>query len=126
MVDLTAILAVSKEDRYETFGADPLRLVSVWSPKDLGLGGTCAATDSWLECGLEDWLIQPSAEWDGTRLGLFFGPEVLDRLDPDLRPGDGPLDITGHFGDVASEDCRPEDREGCRDLFVVTDIELGA
>ena len=125
IIDLAAVLEVPKADRFERFGAEPLRFHSVWSPRDLGLGGTCDATDSWLECDLEDWLIQPLPDWGGASLGLFFGSGVRERLVPELRAGEGPLDVTGHFGDQASEDCGPEARDACRDQFVVTVLTRG-
>jgi len=129
VVDLQVILEVPQGDRFETFGGELIRLESVWSPADTGLGGTCTS-DAWLECGLEDWLIQPAREsepgdYDGPRLDLFFGPGVRERLGRDLRHGEGPLEVVGHFGDPASQECLPETRAGCLDLFVVTAIEPG-
>jgi hypothetical protein len=129
VVDLRAILEVPQGDRFETFGGELIRLESVWSPADTGLGGTCLS-EAWLECGLEDWLIQPSREsepgdYDGPRLDLFFGPGVRERLGRDLRHGEGPLAVVGHFGDPAALECLPENRGACRDLFVVTAIVLG-
>jgi hypothetical protein len=125
VVGLGAILEVIERDRFETFGGEPIRLESVWSPEDLGLGGTCSS-DAWLECGLEDWFIQPSREYDGPRLDLFYAPGVRERLGRDLHPGEGPFDVVGHFGDPASRACQPENRDECRDQFVVTAIDLGA
>lgn len=129
VVDLRAILEVPQGDRFETFGGELIRLESVWSPADVGIGGTCVS-DAWLECGLQDWLIQPSREfdagdYDGPRLDLFFGPGVREGLGRDLRHGEGPFAVVGHFGDPASRECRPENREECRDLFVVNAIDLG-
>jgi hypothetical protein len=130
VLDLDAILEVDQDERFETFGDQLILLESVWSPADLGLGGTCLPSNAWLECGLEDWLIQPSQEtqpgdYDGPRLDLLYGPGVRDRLGRELRPGEGPIDVVGHFGDPASLDCRPTTREACRDHFVVTAIDLG-
>jgi hypothetical protein len=129
VVDLKAILEIRQGDRFETFGGDLTRLEAVWSPADPGLGGTCLPSDAWLECGLQDWLIQPSREsepgdYDGPRLDLFFGPGVRERLDGDLRPGEGPFAVVGHFDDPAAQECRPENQDRCRDLFVVTAIDL--
>jgi hypothetical protein len=129
VIDLRAILAVPQGDRFETFGGELIRLESVWSPADVGIGGTCDS-DAWLECGLQDWLIQPSREfdpgdYDGPRLDLFFGPGVREGLGRDLRHGEGPFAVVGHFGDPASRECRPENRDVCRDLFVVNAIDLG-
>jgi hypothetical protein len=127
VLGLDAILKVAKGKRFETFGEKPIHLESVWSPFDPGLGGTCLPSDAWLECGLEDWLIQPSPEpdgptYDGPRLDLFYAPGVRERLGRDLHGGEGPLDVVGHFGDPASRECRPANRDACRDLFVVTAI----
>ena len=133
VVDLTAILDVAQADRFETFGDKSIRLEQVWSPNDTGLGGTCGATNvPWLEClNLTDWLIQPVADgagcpftrtvycYDGPRLEVLYQPGLGERLDR----GDGPVDLIGHFGDPASEGCRPENRAACRDRFVVTAIE---
>jgi hypothetical protein len=132
VVDLTAILAVAQADRFETFGDGSIRLEQVWSPNDIGLGGTCGATNvPWLECGLADWLVQTFEDgagcpftsttfcYDGPRLDILYDPGMGERL----RPGDGPVDLLGHFGDPASEGCRPENRDACRDEFVVTAIE---
>jgi hypothetical protein len=124
VVGLGAIVTINEGERFETFGGEPIRLESVWSPQDLGLGGTCVS-DAWLECGLEDWLIQPSREYDGPRLDLFYAPGVRERLGRNLRPGEGPFDVVGHFGDPASRECQPENRDECRDRFVVTAIDLG-
>jgi hypothetical protein len=131
VLGLGTILKVRQPDRFETFGGQLIRLESVWSPADLGLGGTCLPSDAWLECGLEDWIIQPTQEaqpgdYDGPRLDLFFGPGVRERLGRNLRPGAGPLEVVGHFGDPASQDCRLENRDACRDRFVVTAIEVGS
>jgi len=133
VVDLIAILDVTQADRFETFGDKPIRLARVWSPNDTGLGGTCGATNvQWLEClNVPDWLIQPVADgagcpftrtvfcYDGPRLDILYEPGMDERLDL----GDGPVDLIGHFGDPASEGCRPENRPACRDRFVVTAIE---
>lgn len=133
VVDLTAILDVAPADRFETFGGKAIRLENVWSPNDTGLGGTCTATNvPWLEClNLTDWLIQPVADgagcpftrtpfcYDGPRLDILYEPGLGERL----GLGDGPVDLIGHFGDPASEGCRPENRDACRDRFVVTAIE---
>ena len=133
VVDLTAILDVAQADRFETFGDTSIRLEHVWSPNDTGLGGTCGARNvPWLEClNVPDWLIQPVAEgagcpftrtafcYDGPRLGILYEPGLGERL----GLGDGPVDLIGHFGDPASEGCRPENRAACRDRFVVTAIE---
>jgi hypothetical protein len=132
VVDLTAILDVAEADRFETFGHKPIRLEQVWSPNDTGLGGTCGATNvPWLECGLPDWLIQPVRDgagcpftgtvscYDGPRLDILYEPGLGQRL----GLGDGPVDLIGHFGDPASEGCRPENRAACRNRFVVTAIE---
>ena len=133
VVDLTAILDVAQADRFETFGDTPMRLEQVWSPNDTGLGGTCGATNvPWLEClNLTDWLIQPVQDgagcpftrtascYDGPRLDILYQPGLDERL----GLGDGPVDLIGHFGDPASEGCRPENRAACRDRFVVTAIE---
>jgi hypothetical protein len=128
VLGLDAILNVAEGERFETFGGEAIRLESVWSPFDPGLGGTCPPSDAWLECGLEDWLIQPSPEhdgptYDGPRLDLFYAPGVRERLGRDLHGGEGPLDVVGHFGDPASQECRPANRNACRDLFVVTAID---
>ena len=125
VLDLIAILEVRERDRFETFGDELIHLESVWSPADLGLGGTCTPSDAWLECGLEDWLIQPSRAYDGPRLSLFYAPGVRERLGRDLRPGEGPFDVVGHFGDAASRNCHPSNRDSCRDRFVVMAIEVG-
>ena len=130
-VDLAAVLRVSWADRFETFGDELIRLESVWSPADLGLGGTCLPSKAWLECGLEDWLIQPSKEaqpgdYAGPRLSLFYAPGVRERLGRDLRAGEGPITVVGHFGDAASQDCDLASRDACRDMFVVTAIDAGA
>jgi hypothetical protein len=127
---MRAILEVAEGDRFETFGGGLIRLESVWSPADLGLGGTCDPSDAWLECGLQDWMIQPvqgakPGDYDGPMLDLFYGPGVRDRLGRGLRAGEGPFDVVGHFGDPASLDCRPATRDECRDQFVVTAINLG-
>ena len=133
VVDLTAILDVAKADRFEAFGDKPIRLEQVWSPSDTGLGGTCGVTNvPWLEClNLTDWLIQPIGDgagcpftgtafcYDGPRLDILYQPGLSERL----SLGDGPVDLIGHFGDPASERCRPENRAACRDRFVVTAIE---
>jgi len=133
VVDLTAILDVAKADRFETFGGEPIRLEQVWSPNDTGLGGTCGATNvPWLEClGLTDWFILPVADgagcpfttsvhcYDGPTLDILYEPGLGERL----GLGDGPVELIGHFGDPASEGCRPENRAACRDRFVVTDID---
>lgn len=133
VVDLTAILDVAQADRFETFGDKSIRLEQVWSPNETGLGGTCGATNvPWLEClNLTDWLIQPVADgagcpftrtvfcYDGPRLDILYEPGLGERL----GLGDGPVDLIGHFGDPASEGCRPENRAACRDRFVVTAIE---
>ena len=133
VVDLTAILDVAQADRFETFGDKSIRLEQVWSPNETGLGGTCGATNvPWLEClNLTDWLIQPVADgagcpftrtvfcYDGPRLDILYEPGLGERL----GLGDGPVDLIGHFGDPASESCRPENRAACRDRFVVTAIE---
>ena len=133
VVELTAILDVAKADRFETFGDTSIRLEQVWSPNDTGLGGTCGATNvPWLEClNLADWLIQPVADgagcpftrsadcYGGPRLEILYEPSVGERL----GLGDGPVDLIGHFGDPASEGCRPENLDGCRDRFVVTAID---
>jgi len=132
VVDLTAILDVVPADRFETFGGESIRLEQVWSPNDIGLGGTCGPTNvRWLECLLPEWLIQPVAEdagcpitrtvlcYDGPRLDILYEPGFAERL----GLGDGPLDLIGHFGDPASDGCRPENRAACRDMFVVTAIE---
>jgi len=133
VIELTAILDVAKGDRFETFGDASIRLEQVWSPNDTGLGGTCGATNvPWLEClDLSDWLIQPVADgagcpftttercYDGPRLDILYAPGFGERL----GLGDGPVDLVGHFGDPASEGCRPEVRAACRDRFVVTAIE---
>jgi hypothetical protein len=124
VVGLGAILEVNESDRFETFGSELIRLESVWSPADLGLGGTCLLSHTWLECGLEDWIIQPSREYDGPRLDLLYAPGVRERLGRDLHPGEGPFDVVGHFGDPASRECQPENRDECRDRFVVTAIDL--
>jgi len=132
VVDLTAILDVAQKDRFETFGGMSIRLEQVWSPADAGLGGTCGPTNvPWLEClNLPDWLIQPLADgagcpftrtpfcYDGPRLDILYEPGLTERL----GLGDGPVDLIGHFGDPASEGCRPENRAACRDRFVVTSI----
>jgi hypothetical protein len=133
IVDLTAILEVAEADRFETFGDQSIRLEQVWSPRDTGLGGTCGATNvPWLEClNLSDWLIQPVADADGcpfTRTVSCYDGPLLDilyepGLDERLALGDGPVNVIGHFGDPASEGCRPENRAACRDRFVVTAIE---
>jgi hypothetical protein len=130
VLGLDAILEIPESDRFETFGGEPIRLEPVWSPADLGIGGTCLPSDAWLECGLQDWIIQPSRELDpgdygGPTLDLFFGPGVRERLGRDLRHGEGPFAVVGQFGDPASHECRPEDRDECRDLFVVSAIDLG-
>jgi hypothetical protein len=130
VVDLQTILEVPEGDRFETFGEEPIHLESVWSPADLGMGGTCLPSDAWLECGLQDWVIQPSpdsfpGDYDGPRLDLFYGPGIRERLGRDLRHGEGPLGVVGHFGDLASQDCRPVNRDACRDQFVVTTIDSG-
>ena len=124
VVDLAAILDVAEADRFETFGDESILLEHVWSPRDLGLGGVCGpANVPWLEClNVPDWLIQPSSDdagYDGGRLGILYEPRLGERLDA----GDGPVDVIGHFGDPASEGCRPENRAACRDRFVVTAIE---
>jgi hypothetical protein len=133
VVEVTAILDVAQADRFETFGAKAIRLEQVWSPNDTGLGGTCGVTNvPWLEClNLTDWLIQPVADgagcpftrtvlcYDGPRLDILYEPGLGERL----GLGDGPVDLIGHFGDPASEGCRPENRAACRDRFVVTSIE---
>ena len=133
VVELTAILDVAQADRFETFGDKAIRLEQVWSPNDTGLGGTCGVTNvHWLEClNVADWLIQPVAEgvgcpftrtalcYDGPRLDILYEPGLGERL----GLGDGPVDLIGHFGDPASEGCRPENRAACRDRFVVTAIE---
>ena len=133
VVDLTAILDVAQADRFETFGDKSIRLEQVWSPNDTGLGGTCGATNvPWLEClNLTDWLIQPVADgagcpftttvhcYDGPRLDILYEPGFGERL----GLGDGPVNLIGHFGDPASEGCRPKNRAACRDRFVVTAIE---
>ena len=124
MLGLDAVLDVEEGDRFEAFGGEPIRLESVWSPPDLGLGGTCSSS-VWLECGLEDWLIQPSRDYDGPRLELFYAPGVREGLGRDLRPGEGPFDVVGRFGDPASSECQPENRDACRDRFVVTAIDPG-
>jgi hypothetical protein len=129
-LDVRAILEVDPAMRFETFGDRFILLESVWSPADLGLGGTCLPSITFLDCGLEDWLIQPSqelqpGEYDGSRLELFYGPGVRERLGRDLRPGEGPMDVLGRFGDPRSLDCRPATRDECFDRFVVTAIDLG-
>jgi hypothetical protein len=58
-------------------------------------------------------------------LDLFFAPGVREGLGRDLQGGDGPLDVVGHFGDPASQECQPAKRDECRDQFVVTAIDLG-
>ena len=131
MLELDAILQVAQGKRFETFGGEPIHLESVWTPWDAGLGGTCLPTDAWLECGLEDELIQPAPDldgptYDGPRLSLFYAPGVRERLGRALRDGEGPFDVVGHFGDPAAQKCRPVNRDACRDLFVVTAIETGA
>ena len=125
VLGLGAVLNVNERDRFETFGGELIHLESVWSPADLGLGGTCRSADAWLECGLEDWLIQPSQEYDGPRLDLFYAPGVREQLGRDLRPGEGPFDVVGRFGDPAASECQPENRNACRDRFVVTAIDPG-
>jgi hypothetical protein len=132
VVDLTAILDVAQAERFETFGDEAIRLEQVWSPNDAGLGGTCGATNvPWLECGLADWLILPVADgagcpftwsaacYGGPALEIFYDPGLAERL----ALGDGPVDLIGHFGDPASESCRPANRAACRDRFVVAMIE---
>ena len=134
VVELTAVLKVAREDRFETFGGEAIRLEHVWSPNDTGLGGTCSPTVNvpWLEClNLDDWLIQPVAEgagcpftltsacYDGPRLKILYEPGMHERL----GLGDGPVVLIGHFGDPASEGCLPKNRDACRDRFVVTAIE---
>ena len=130
---MTAILDVAWADRFETFGGESIRLEQVWSPNDTGLGGTCGAMNvPWLEClNAPDWLIQPVAEgagcpftttvscYDGPSLDILYEPGLAERL----GLGDGPVALIGHFGDPASEGCRPENRDACRDRFVVTSIE---
>ena len=127
------ILDVAKADRFETFGDASIRLEGVWSPNDTGLGGTCGPMNvPWLEClDVPDWLIQPVAEgagcpftwtascYEGPRLDIVYAPG----LDVRLGLGDGPVDLVGHFGDPASERCRPENRAACRDRFVVTAVK---
>ena len=126
-------LAVAQADRFETFGDMSIRLEQVWSPNDIGLGGTCGATNvPWLECGdsptgliqtFEDGADCPFTSttfcYDGPRLDILYEPGMGERL----GLGDGPVDLIGHFGDPASESCRPENRDACRDRFVVTAIE---
>ena len=123
VLGLGAILKVVERKRFETFGGKLIHLESVWSPPDLGLGGACLPSDAWLECGLLDWMIQPSRDSDGRTLGLFYAPGVHERLGRDLRPGEGPLDVVGRFGDPAARECQPQNRDACRDKFVVTAIE---
>jgi len=123
VVDLRAILEVTQADRFETFGDHPIHLESVWSPPDLGLGGTCTPGVTFFDCGLADWLIRPSQNYDGT-LKVFSAPGVREGLGRDLRPDEGPFDVVGHFGDPASQECRPERRELCRDRFMVTAVVL--
>ena len=59
--------------------------------------------------------------------GLICSSDLAfeERLGCRLRPGEGPFVMVGHFGDPASQECLPENRDGCRDLFVVLAIELG-
>ena len=133
VIDLTEILDIATVDRFETFGDEPIRLEQVWSPNDTGLGGTCGQTSvPWLEClNLADWYLLPVADgagcpvtrsvdcYDGPMLEIVYEPGVTERL----GLGDGPVDVVGHFGHPASEDCRPENRDRCRDRFVVTAID---
>ena len=126
VLGLGAILEVNERDRFEAFGGELIHLDSVWWPEDLGLGGTCLPSHTFLDCGLEDWIIQTSPGYaDGPNLSLFYAPGVRERLGRDLRPGEGPLDVVGRFGDPASRDCQPENRDACRDRFVVTAIDPG-
>lgn len=131
LIDLVAVIGVAEADRFETFGDKSILLEHVWSPKDVGLGGACGpANVPWLEClNVPNWMIQPVGDdagcpatgscYDGARLGILYEPSLAERL----GPGDGPVDVIGHFGDPASQGCRPENRAACQDRFVVTAIE---
>jgi hypothetical protein len=124
-LDLAAIVAVPIAGRFEAFGSEPIHLERAWSPRDLGLGGTCAdatAPVAWLECGNADWMFQPAADWRGPALEVFFEPGLRERLGRDLWLGEGPLDVVGHFGDPAAERCAAADVDACRDRFVATAI----
>ena len=75
-------------------------------------------------------MIQPvrgtePGDYDGPMLDLFYGPGVRERLGRNLRHGEGPFAVVGHFGDPASQECLPDNRDACRDLFVVLAIDLG-
>lgn len=131
LIDLAAVIGVAEADRFETFGDKSILLEHVWSPKDVGLGGACGpANVPWLEClNVPNWMIQPVGDdagcpatgscYDGARLGILYEPSLGERL----GPGDGPVDVIGHFGDPASQSCRPENRAACQDRFVATAIE---
>jgi hypothetical protein len=134
---LTVAQVLAEESPAERYGDGELRIVGWYASLDADCvepPGAPASTVPWLErhCPLrvlmpaqpgED-VTQAELEEHGLRLSASTGQPFPSRsapTGPNLRLEQ--LVFVGHFDDEAAADCVPDERELCRNTFVVSDYD---